>query len=339
MMASSELIILDVGHGNCAIIQRGTEAIIIDAPAKPIVSRALDELGIQSISYLVISHADADHLSGATPLILNRERPVAHVYVNPDRRTSHSWFLFRQAVATAQKEFKSTTVFHPSVSTTDSGNITMGGTVLRIVHPQPEMCLTGTGGIDVDGQRVTANNMSAVVLIEHNGNKVCLLAGDADRRSLDRMIEHGADLHAQVLIFPHHGGRAAVSDNRSFARDLVSSVEPSLVLFSLGRGSHGTPRPEIVAGVREALTERSSPYIACTQLSARCATALPRSVERALDSRSDGFKDNKCCAGTLTLPLASDGLEKLLANLAMHHGSFLVREVPGALCRKKLVAG
>ncbi|WP_226470110.1 ComEC/Rec2 family competence protein [Luteimonas panaciterrae] len=337
-MASSELIVVDVGHGNCAIIQHGTEAIVIDAPAKPIVARILDELGIQSINYLVLSHADADHLSGAVPLILNRERPVAHVYVNPDRRTSQAWLRFRQAVATAHKEFQTATTVHPSVSTADSGTITMAGTTLHIVHPQPEMCLTGTGGIDIDGQKVTANNMSAVVLVEHNGNRICLLAGDADRRSLDRMVDNKANLHAQILIFPHHGGRAAVSDNRSFARDLVASVEPSVVLFSLGRGSHGTPRPEIVAGVREAMTEQPSPYIACTQLSARCATVLPASAPRVLDSRSDGFKDNRCCAGTLTLSLADDGLAKLLADLAEHHGNFVTKEVPGALCRKTLTA-
>lgn len=335
-MASSELIIVDVGHGNCAIIQHDTEAIIIDAPAKPIVARMLDELGIQSINSLVLSHADADHLSGAIPLILNRERPVSHVYVNPDRRTSQAWLRFRQAVATAHKEFQTTTTVHPSISTADSGAITMAGTTLHIVHPQPEMCLTGTGGVDVEGQKVTANSMSAVVLIEHNGGRVCLLAGDADRRSLDRMIDNKADLHAQMLIFPHHGGRAAISDNRNFARDLVASVQPSVVLFSLGRGSHGTPRPDIIAGVREAMAEQPSPYIACTQLSARCATALPLPAERTLDSRSDGFKDNKCCAGTLTLSLADGGLTTLLADLAKHHGSFVTKEVPGALCRKRL---
>lgn len=335
-MASSELIIVDVGHGNCAIIQHGSEAIIIDAPARPIVARILDELGIESIHALVVSHADTDHLSGAIPLILNQNRPVSHVYVNPDRRTSQSWKRFRQAIATAHKEFRTDTAFHPSISTTDSGTITMAGTTLHIIHPQPEMCLAGTGGIDVDGKKVTANNMSAVVLVEHNGKRVCLLAADSDRRSLDRMIDHSSDLRAPILVFPHHGGRSAASDNRSFARDLVASVDPSVVLFSLGRGLHGTPRPEIMAGVREAMAERTQPYIACTQLSARCATALPAHDKRVIDSRSEGFKENKCCAGTLTVSLSNEGIGKLIADLEKHHGSFVTKQVPDALCRKAL---
>lgn len=104
-MVSSDLIIVDVGHGNCSIVQHGSEAIVIDAPAKPVVGRVLDELGIRSIHALVISHADNDHLSGAIPLILNGSRPVAQVYVNPDRRTSRAWMQFRQAVALAQKQY------------------------------------------------------------------------------------------------------------------------------------------------------------------------------------------------------------------------------------------
>lgn len=337
-MASSELIIVDVGHGNCAIIQHGSEAIIIDAPAKPVVARVLDELGIESIHALILSHADTDHLSGTIPLILNQNRPVAHVYVNPDKRTSQSWKRFRQAIATAHKEFQTAIAVHPSISTTDSGTITMAGTTLHVVHPQPEMCLTGTGGTDVDGKKVTANNMSAVVLVEHNGQRICLLAADSDRRSLDRMVDHSADLRAPILVFPHHGGHAAASDNRSFARDFVASVEPAVVLFSLGRGSHGTPRPEIMAGVREAMAEQPPPYVACTQLSARCATALPAPGKRILDSRSEGFKDSKCCAGTLTISLTDGGLDKLLAELTEHHGSFVTKKVPGALCRKMLTA-
>ena len=76
-MDCSELIILDVGHGNCSVVKHGTQAIIIDAPGKPIVARVLDELGITSIHALLISHADSDHLSGAIPILLNTDRPVS----------------------------------------------------------------------------------------------------------------------------------------------------------------------------------------------------------------------------------------------------------------------
>ena len=335
-MASGELIIVDVGHGNCAIIQHGSEAIVIDAPAKPVVARVLDELGIKFIHTLILSHADADHISGSIPLILNRNRPVGRVFVNPDNRTSQSWTRFRQAVATADKEFGSTTKVHPSISTTDSCAVTLAGTTLHILHPQPEMCLTGIGGIDSGGKRVTANNMSAVVLVEHQGERICLLAADADRRSLDRMIEHSADLQAPMLVFPHHGGRAATHETRSFARELVDLVKPSVVLFSLGRGAHGTPRPEVVAGVREAMAQKPAPYIACTQLSRRCAKQLPAETGRPIDSRSEGFKDNKCCAGTLTIPLVAGGLADAFAALEKIHGNFVAKHVPGALCRQHL---
>jgi competence protein ComEC len=234
----------------------------------------------------------------------------------------------------AEKEFNQATKVHPSLSTSNSGNVVLEKTSLEVLHPQADMCLTGVGNVDIKGRKVNANSMSAVLLVQHDGKRICLLAADADRDSLDRMIDFGADLSAKVLVFPHHGGRPGSRDGKAFARDLVSRVAPEVVLFSLGRGAHGTPRPEIMAGVKEAIVPLVTPYIACTQLSERCARKLPTASTRQIDSRSDGFKEGKCCAGTVSIPLTDDGLDKFLGQLRSEHASFIRREVPGALCLK-----
>lgn len=335
MMASSELIILDVGHGNCAVIKHGTEAIIIDAPGKPIVARTLDELGITSIHALLISHADSDHLSGAIPLLLNSERPVAHVYVNPDNRDSNVWRDFRVAVREARTNWGTST--HTSLNVEDPYGLTLHGTTLKVLHPTPEICLATTGGTHTDGHRINANNMSAVVLVEHNGERICLLAADSDQHSLEIMTEGATDLTAPILVFPHHGGHAGVgTDNRAFARDLVARVQPLLVLFSLGRGSHGTPRADIINGVREGLSN-VEPYIACTQLSRNCLSeAGPTSTNRILNKNSDGYTKNNCCAGTISVPLENNGLSSLLASLSTNHEKFIKQDIPNSLCRRQL---
>jgi competence protein ComEC len=334
-MASSELVILDVGHGNCAIVLHDKEAIVIDAPARPVVAQTLDELGVERIHALVVSHADSDHLSGAVPILLDERRPIGHVYVNGDGRTTESWTNFRRALATARKLNNSKTAVHPSLSLSNSGEISLAGTTLHILHPQPEMCLAGTGGKDLTGFRVDANNMSAVVLVEHEGERICLLAADSDQRSLSCMIEEKLSLEAPVLVFPHHGGRSGRRDHLAFARELVGLVKPDVVLFSLGRGAHGTPRPDIVDGVREAMTDRP-PYVACTQLSANCADALPIRNAKDLNPRSDGFSKNACCAGTITIKLEQGGLAQLLRDLPLSHGQFVSNHLPKALCRRAL---
>lgn len=331
MTAFSELVIVDVGHGNCAMVQHEGVAIVIDAPSKPVVAQTLHERGVTEISALVISHADSDHLSGAIALLTNENRPVREVFVNPDSRAGLIWKEFRQAIAYARKRG---TVVNTDLSITTSGKISLAGTTLRIVHPPPEMCLGTVGGADVDGFAIDANNMSAVVLVEHDGHRVCLLAADTNRRSLDMMSEAKLDLGAQVLVFPHHGGHAATSDNLAFAREFVTAVQPSVVLFSLGRGSHNTPRPEIVAGVRQAMSA-DPPYIACTQLSTRCSAVVPATGDRGLNPGSDGFKQKKCCSGTLTMRLGPDAGQSLRASLLGSHSDFVAAYAPTALCRRQ----
>lgn len=331
MMASSELIILDVGHGNCSIIKNGTDAIIIDAPGRPIVSRVLDELGIKSIHALLISHADSDHLSGVIPILLDASRPVKDVYVNPDNRKTAAWLQFRMAASEARKERG--TLVHSSLNLQDPGEISLAETKLQVLFPTPEMCLATNDGTHIDGNRNDANSMSAVMLVKHSGKNICLLAADSGHHSLEGMIQEKADLKAAMLVFPHHGGNVGgTTDNRAFAKRLVAAVEPQVVIFSVGRGSHGTPRPEIIAGVRDMLPG-AAPYIACTQLSKNCSASVPSS-KRVLNKHSDGFQKNQCCAGTVSWPLEKNGLQMVTDELNRNHDNFVVKEVPDALCRR-----
>lgn len=332
-MASSELIILDVGHGNCAIIKKGTDAIIVDAPGRPIVSRVLDELGIKSIHALIVSHADSDHLSGTIPILLDPARPVNDVYVNPDNRKSATWRQFRIAAAEARK-VRGTSV-HTSLNLQDPGKISFSDTTLRVLSPTPEMCLAANDGIHIDGVKNDANTMSAVVLVEHAGENICLLAADSGYQSLEDMINEKTNMKAPMLVFPHHGGNVGgTSDNKAFAKRLIAAVEPQVVIFSIGRGSHGTPRPEIVAGVREGMIGRS-PYIACTQLSKHCAATVPKPT-RSLNKHSEGIHKETCCAGTVTWPLVKDGFKMFTDELDRTHNSFVISDVPDALCRRHI---
>ncbi|HHA2913092.1 TPA: ComEC/Rec2 family competence protein [Stenotrophomonas maltophilia] len=333
-MDSDELYLLDVGHGNCALIKRGSTAIVIDAPSKPVLARALDELGITEISSLLISHADADHLSGGIALIMDESRPVNNIYVNPDPRKSRAWQEFRQAVRAARKRG---THIETSLNTNHSGRVSIGATTLTILHPTPELCLSTVEGVSDQDTKLTANNMSAVVRVDHAGSPVCLLAGDTDLTSLRSMMDDGVDLSAAVLVFPHHGGNAGGHDNKSFAKELTSTVNPELVFFSLGRGVHGTPQPDIISGVRESTGDvegRVAPYIACTQLSTRCSSKLPDKIDRSLDSRSEGLAKNYCCAGTISVDLENASVEGLIGQLKASHSAFVTGHVTSPLCTR-----
>ncbi|SRR6266566_2439412 len=82
MVDIPELIVLDVGHGNCAIL-RDTEAVtVIDCPPGTILLDTLEQLEISTVDHVLISHADIDHIGGLPTLLENVT--VRNVYINPD---------------------------------------------------------------------------------------------------------------------------------------------------------------------------------------------------------------------------------------------------------------
>lgn len=331
MMDYGELLILDVGHGNCSIIKHGDTAIIIDAPGRPIISEVLEELKIKRIKAILISHADSDHLSGAIPILMNSERPVESIYVNPDKRNTDCWTEFRIAVHEARTKMSTNII--TSLNSSNS-TLTLNDTAVNVLFPNPEMCLATNNGTHIDGIKLNPNSMSAVISIEHLGERVCLLTADTNTHSLETMIAEDIDLKAPLLVFPHHGGHAgAGAENREFARNLVSTVQPRVVIFSIGRGLHGTPKPEIMKGAREALSHKQ-PYIACTQLSKHCCADAPKSTNQKINKNSDGIRKNSCCAGTIVFPLQKGGIDQLLENLTSHHQSFITSELPTPLCKR-----
>jgi len=141
--------------------------------------------------------------------------------------------------------------------------------------------------------------MSVVVRISNHDRSQVLLTGDIDAVGLENLMANVADLHARVLVFPHHGGLPGQDDPYDFARRLCEAVSPDVVVFSIGRGKHATPRPDIVAGVRAAA---QTVHVACTQLSEHCAAALPTSQPTHLSDRpARGKASNACCAGSIVV--------------------------------------
>jgi competence protein ComEC len=141
----------------------------------------------------------------------------------------------------------------------------------------------------------------------------------------------GRDLRTPILVFPHHGGNvrsnASVEDNAAFTRRLCEAVQPGTVMFSLGRGRHQTPRPEIIRAVRDS---GAGVRIACTQLSEACAEERPPAdaFGHLAPLAARGHDYNQCCAGTLRIPLHG-GIEPD----ADAHEAFKAEYAPTALCR------
>src|SRR4028119_139108 len=99
MMDLPELIILDIGHGNCAIVRDTEGVIVIDSAHGATLIETLAHLSIREISHILISHADEDHIAGIIDILLDRNIKVTNLYINSDaQRDTRTWQALRRAV-------------------------------------------------------------------------------------------------------------------------------------------------------------------------------------------------------------------------------------------------
>lgn len=318
--------LLDVGHGNCAIVHASGATAVIDSPIGSLLLDTLEDMGVDTIAVAVVSHADKDHIAGILSLLTSNRVRVERVYVNPDgQKRTKVWRDFRHAVAVAER--KGTFEVMTSLSTTTPGIIRLGDAAITVISPSAALALTGVGGETSDARVVTANTLSGVLRIDAgDGGKGVLLAGDMDEISLDMATAADADLSANVLVFPHHGGLPGSSDPAAFAAKLLDVVKPQSVIFSNGRGRHDNPRPEIVGTVRE-----RGCAIACTELSERCHAEAIDTVAHLEPIRAHGKHTGACCAGSVTLKLGP--IAARIPTADNLHQNFITGEVASPMCR------
>lgn len=323
----SSLTLLDVGHGACAILRDDEGTVVIDGGTHQILLQYLKANNISSIDTVLISHADSDHIGGILEIILDHSISIHNIYLNTETlRTTQLWNELRIALAT--RESQGTIRIHAHLTTTCQQELTRQHITLEILHPSGTLALSGAGGEDTEGELLNANSMSAVIRILTTQKPEALLPGDMDGNTLDRLLSSAVDMHAEVLVFPHHGGNPGSANNSEFTARLCSAVTPSLIIFSNGRGRFSTPRQEIIEAIKAVLPLS---HIACTQLSDFCIAQLPEAnPPHLLCRQARGWSNRACCAGTIEIQL---GTEELSVQPTIHeHRLFIEQSVPRALC-------
>jgi beta-lactamase superfamily II metal-dependent hydrolase len=321
------LIILDVGHGNCAILQDGSDVLVFDASPGSLLKEYLLAKNQSEIVALLLSHSDADHIAGAIGLLATAQFRVHHVYLNPDAsQNSQKFRNLRIALADARNRVKTTV--HTELTSTTTGKVDLGSVRVEVVAPTPELAASGPSGKDLQDRALNSNSMSAVFRLVVKGKPLVLLAGDIDMAGLINLEESEIVANAALLVFPHHGGQPGRADAGEFTERLLNQVKPKSVVFSIGRDKHQTPDPEIV---RVVLAHQAGIRVACTQLSQHCAADLPKDSPPHLTALpASGKKTNSCCAGSMEIDLSTD----TILPTPESHLNFIQLTAPTALCRK-----
>jgi beta-lactamase superfamily II metal-dependent hydrolase len=323
-----KLAVLDVGHGNCAVLQDLNGVVVIDAGPGNALEIFLREQEIRRIDVVLISHADQDHLGGLISLLSSRAVEIGRVRLNTDSlKGSKIWDDLLYELA--QLDQKNELDFQPYLTREEKGVYDQGSVEIRVLAPSKYVAGKGPGSKDRKGRRIRSNTLSAVIQLSEGGKPIALFPGDLDVVGLENLDCLPEDLRAPLLVFPHHGGRVGGGALDDFVRQLCEKVKPDVVVFSISRGRYGSALPEVVSAVRKYV---EGVWIACTQMSEHCASELPKARPTHLNREfAQGREGSKCCAGTLVIDLDED---KGLLPIYGDHQEFITLAAPSALCRR-----
>ena len=213
---------LDVGQGDCTIVQTEGHNMVIDAgnndQGESVVSYLLEN-GIDTLDYLILTHPDADHIGGADDVLENID---VQMVLMPDVTNDTITYL---EVVDDIKEFNIQIVY-PRV-----GEIfTLGDAEFTVLCPDEEL---------VDQSDL--NSSSVGIKLNHGINSF-VMCGDAEEKSEKTMAKHfGSELECDVLKCGHHGSSTATSD------EFLKATDPTWAVISCGvDNQYGHPHWETI---------------------------------------------------------------------------------------------
>ncbi len=324
------LAILDVGHGNSAVLVDEDYVVVIDAGPKNGLLSFLVEQNIHRIDVLLLSHADADHIGGLIGILSSGQFEVGEIRINSDSlKNSRTWGSLIYQLDQLSRQGK--VDFAPSLTPNDSNRYIGPNTRIQILAPSTYLATMGAGGRDRLGRILETNSISAVIRVIAYEYPLAVFAGDIDNVGLENLIDADVDATAPVLVFPHHGGRMGRSaDINDFVSKLCSAIRPTQVIFSIGRDRTHI-QPEVIDAVRRSI---AGVWIACTQLARQCAANLPNNVPTHLNSVfSTGKEHHRCCTGTIVIGISQPNI---ISPVRATHEQFIGKSAPKALCRRVL---
>jgi len=226
--------VLDVGHGNCAVLIDSEGVVVIDAgPNTRKNAKLLAFLlnkNITTIDLLLLSHSDKDHIAGAINLLTSDVIRIKRVYMNSDStKDSAIWDDLVYLLCEADK--RGELDFEPSLTPHLNGKLDQGEVAIEILAPNQYIATKGPGSRDRQGRKLSSNSISAVIRLSYHGKPVVLLPGDIDQVGLSNLLEDKTDIQAWLTVYPHHGGKAGNRNVKAFTKSFCEAVKPEIVIF------------------------------------------------------------------------------------------------------------
>lgn len=283
------LYILDVGHGNSTVLVDTDGVVVVDAGRRDSLKIFLLEHGITTIDVLLLSHSDIDHIGGAIDILEEGCIDVKLIRFNSDIKKKNPE-SFRRLVLLAdkidaEKKAQNQPGLDCDVSLTSNlnGKLDRGKINIEILAPSWPLAAFAAGGKDEDGRLIQSNSISSVIRMTKDGEKIILLPGDLDhiglqdlKKNLDK--SRISDVNAQIIVYPHHGGKSGAPVEEQFVQSLLDFVKPSKIIFSIASDNKNFPNQMVYDTITKRFPELE---IYATGNSPRLAEKLQPRVKNA----------------------------------------------------------
>lgn len=212
---------IDVGQGDCELIECDGSAVLIDGGESLYADFVLEFIksrGITKLDCYIVSHPHSDHMGAASAILdgIATDKFVTTEFSELNMPTSQ---VFENMLDSLEKQPNCEIV---TVSAGDSFEI--GKLRFNVLAPFEETS--------------DYNNMSVVLRVDY-GDTRFLFTGDAEKEVETQMLENGSDLKADVLKVGHHGSKTSTS------AEFLKAVSPQIAVISCGsNNSYGHPHKE-----------------------------------------------------------------------------------------------
>ena len=210
--------VLDVGQGDAILLEVAEGAVLVDqGPPEAEVAAQLDELGVDELTALVLTHPQRDHIGGAAEVLEQLDVGAVLDPLIPAASEDHD-----AAVAMARERKV------PVVAARAGRSFRVGALRVRILWPDG----SGTPGEDP--------NDNAVVILVSFGAVDALLTADAE----GNVTVPIRPPPVEILKVAHHGSADPALPQ------LLELTRPRVAVVSVGsRNDYGHPTPETISAL------------------------------------------------------------------------------------------
>lgn len=210
---------IDVGQGDCTLIEANGESMLIDCGEKEYADVVIDRLekqGIAKLDYAMVTHPHTDHYGGMGYVL--DEIPTKNFIYPGKGADTYLWDKIDDELIEAKTK----------VITAHAGDtLTVCGLPFKIFAPQ--------------NKKYEETNDYSIVSKLVCGEISFLFTGDSEKLSEYEMLSNGYDLTSTVLKVGHHGSTTSTCE------EFLFTVNPSYAVISCGKDNrYGHPHDETI---------------------------------------------------------------------------------------------